>query len=72
MRGKRIGLASDPLSSQWSSLAAELGVALGNNIAGSPKPQPPGIAALYIARDDARNYLVLGDPATRLRTESMS
>jgi hypothetical protein len=29
------------------------------------------IANLFIARDDARNYIVLGDPAARLRTEAM-
>jgi hypothetical protein len=68
MKGKRVGLASDPISQQWSSLAAELGIALGG---GASKAQPSSLTNLYIARDDARNYLVLGDPAVRLRTELM-
>jgi len=69
-KGKRVGLAADPLNLQWSALAAQLGMALGGN---SPGDQPRNalIANLYIARDDARNYVVLGDPAVRLRTELM-
>ncbi len=31
----------------------------------------PAIARMTIARDDARNYIVLGDPATRLRTDKL-
>ena len=69
MKGKRAGMAADYFSLQWSSLAAQLGLALGGNFPGIPRPQPPQIANLYIARDDARNYLVLGDPATRLRMD---
>lgn len=72
MQGKRVGLAADPLSKTWGSLAAQLGVILGGLRPGPPQPQPPGVADLYIARDDARNYLVLGDPAVRLRTDAMS
>ena len=71
LSGRRVGLAMEPLNQQWSSLAAQLGVLLGGGAAGDPPPRPPAIANLYIARDDARNYIVLGDPAARLRTESM-
>jgi hypothetical protein len=72
LSGRRVGLAMEPLNQQWSSLAAQLGVVLGGGAAGQPTPRPPAIANLYIARDDARNYIVLGDPAARLRTESMT
>jgi hypothetical protein len=30
------------------------------------------LANLAIARDDARNYIVLGDPAARLRIKDMT
>jgi hypothetical protein len=73
MRGKRTGLAADSLSILWSSLSSQLGMAQAAN-AGPAAPKAaqspalsPALAQLTIARDDARNYIVLGDPATRLR-----
>jgi hypothetical protein len=76
MRGKRAGLAADSLSILWSSLSAQLGVALGSGpaagaAAASPSSPSP-LAQLTIARDDARNYIVLGDPATRLRIADLT
>jgi hypothetical protein len=76
MRGKRAGLAADSLSILWSSLSAQLGVALGSGpaagaAAASPSSPSP-LAQLTIARDDARNYIVLGDPATRLRITDLT
>jgi hypothetical protein len=71
MKGHRAGMAADPLNLQWSALAAQLGLALGGNLPGMPQPRSSVVANLFIARDDARNYIVLGDPAVRLRTESM-
>jgi hypothetical protein len=72
MRGHRAGMAADPLNLQWSTLAAQLGLALGGNLPGQPQPQSALVANLFIARDDAKNYIVLGDPAVRLRTEDMA
>jgi hypothetical protein len=69
MKGKRVGLAADSLNLQWSSLAAELGAALGRRA--DPDFDPESFASLYIARDDARNYVVLGDPAVYLRVKEM-
>ena len=65
-------MAADPLNLQWSTLAAQLGLALGGNLPGQPQPQSALVANLFIARDDARNYIVLGDPAVRLRIEDMT
>jgi hypothetical protein len=78
MRGKRAGLAADSLSQMWSSLSSQRDLALkamaASNPAGSmPLAQPASgpIAQLTIARDDARNYIVLGDPATKLRVADL-
>jgi hypothetical protein len=73
MGGKRAGLAADSLSILWSARAAQLamaqsqspaGPAVGASLYSSPNP---ALAQMTIARDDARNYIVLGDPATQLR-----
>ena len=71
MKGKPAGLAADALNLQWSSLAAILGMALGGNLPGNPQPSNATIANLFIARDDAKNYIVLGDPAARLSVGRM-
>ena len=36
-----------------------------------PKPRDAEMAALWVERNDAQNYVLLGDPAVRLRVESM-
>jgi hypothetical protein len=66
MKGQTVGLATDPLNLQWSTLAALLGQAQAGTLPGVAQPRPPDIANLFVARDDARNYIVLGDPAARL------
>jgi hypothetical protein len=70
-RGRRVGLAAEPLNLQWSALAAQLGIALGGHAPGAPPPRGALIANLFIARDDARNYTVLGDPAVRLIPDNL-
>ncbi len=74
MKGKRIGLAADSLSILWSSLSSQLALAQSAPPAPGAAQSPalsPALAQLTIARDDARNYIVLGDPATRLRVEDL-
>jgi hypothetical protein len=76
MGGKRAGLAADTLSILWSSRAAQLAMAQSQIPAGPAagaslySPNPP-LAQMTIARDDARNYMVLGDPATQLRVRDL-
>ena len=46
MKGKRVGMATDPLSLQWSTLAALLGQAQGGNLPGMPQPRTPVIGGV--------------------------
>jgi hypothetical protein len=67
LAGLPVGLALDYFNLQWSTLAARLGMLQG-------QLKPPTIAALanlFVARDDARNYVLFGDPAVRLRVNDM-
>ena len=70
LRGERIGCATDSFNIRWAALSTDLAeykrdVALGADVPLST------IGRLWIARDDARNYIILGDPAIRLRVEDM-
>ncbi len=70
MQGRRAGLAADALTSLWSALAAQVGAA--EPLAGTAtRAEKAALANLHVARDDARNFLLLGDPAVRLRVEDL-
>ena len=81
MGAKRTGLAADSLSVMWSARSAQLALAAASNPSppASPGATPSStapapfsasvLAQMTIARDDARNYIVLGDPATQLRDD---
>jgi hypothetical protein len=64
MQGWTAGRAADSFSSAWSSLAAIL--------QNSPPATQAMALKMHIARDDARNYVVLGDPAAHLRVRDDS
>ena len=66
--GLRAGMALDFFNLQWSTMAARLGMLQG----GAAAPTAAALANLMIARDDARNYALFGDPAVRLRVEDMA
>jgi hypothetical protein len=66
LRGERIGQATDAFNTRWAALSTELS---GRQNAGGADPSE--LASLWIARDDARNYIILGDPAVRLRADLM-
>jgi hypothetical protein len=70
MKGQRVAMAVDALNLQWSAYAARLGL-LTDRHSTTATPSPAALTNLYIARDDARNYVVLGDPAARLRIGSL-
>ncbi len=72
MQGLRAGLAAETFTSLWTSLGiamhdAPLPVAAG----ATPTPDQAAFANRAVAYDDARNYIVLGDPATSLRVADL-
>ena len=70
MRGQRIGSATDNFNLRWAGLSAELAEVMVDARQGHPVDMDK-LAMAWVARDDARNYIVLGDPAVRLRVEDM-
>jgi hypothetical protein len=69
LSGDRIGEATDVFNMRWSVLGSDLQMLVEQN---EFDPVPlPNLANRLVARDDARNYIILGDPAVRLRVEGM-
>lgn len=70
LSGDRIGHATDQFNVRWAALSTDLSESLqaavqGNSVANAV------LANRWVARDDARNYIILGDPAIRLRVHDM-
>jgi hypothetical protein len=71
LRGERIGQATDVFNVRWAALStrlAEMHVELQHN---NPAVSLRKLGQLWVARDDARNFMILGDPAVRLREEDL-
>lgn len=66
MRGDRIGHATDRFNLRWAALSTELADLLRERQAGAMVPERE-LALRWAMRDDARNYVILGDPAVRMR-----
>jgi phosphatidylserine/phosphatidylglycerophosphate/cardiolipin synthase-like enzyme len=67
LQGRRVGDALDVFDQRWSVLSAGL-LTLVQNREVMPNSVPASVMAnRWVARDDARNYIVLGDPAARLK-----
>jgi hypothetical protein len=71
LEGDRIGQATDAFNLRWAVLSAELQDTQTLRKASPDQVSTALLANRYVARNDARNYIVLGDPAVRLRTEAM-
>jgi hypothetical protein len=71
MRGDRIGQATDQFNVRWSALSAELAEAIQERRYGVPVENAE-LANRWVSRDDARNYIIFGDPAVRFRVEEMA
>jgi hypothetical protein len=72
MKGERIGACTDQFNLRWAVLSAELSDLQRQQQALPGQVSNATLANRWVARDDARNYLTLGDPAVRLRVEDMA
>jgi hypothetical protein len=72
MKGERVGQCTDQFNLRWTVLSAELADALRQQQILPGQVSDATLANRWVARDDARNYVTLGDPAVRLRVEDMS
>jgi hypothetical protein len=72
LRGDRLGQATDQFDVRRAALASQLTDVLQERGYGNKKISDQDIVNLWIARNDARNYIILGDPAVRLRVESLT
>ncbi|WP_426191447.1 C25 family cysteine peptidase [Massilia sp. DWR3-1-1] len=71
MAGQRIGHATDQFNGQWGVVSTQL-IELLNDKAYGKTVSDAALLSLRVARDDCRNYVVLGDPAVKLRPEPPS
>jgi hypothetical protein len=65
MHGKRLGQAMEYLNSRYAELGANLSEEL-LYADGGLRQDYLKLVELWLSRNDARNYLILGDPAVRL------
>jgi hypothetical protein len=70
LRGERIGQATDMFNLRWAALSTELADRHADLMHGAEVPLRT-LGNLWVARDDARNFMIFGDPAVRLRVEDM-
>jgi hypothetical protein len=71
LKGDRIGKATDHFNLRWTVLSADLLDCLDIKKHGGSVTENE-LSCRWVARNDARNYVVLGDPAVRLRVSDMS
>lgn len=71
LRGDRIGQCTDQFNLRWAVLSAELTDTQRQRQMLPGQVSDAVLANRWVARDDARNYLILGDPAVRLRVAEM-
>jgi len=72
MYGCRLGNATDQLNLRCAQRSMDLLAAINSLTMGDGKFTSEQVANLWVARDDARNYILHGDPAVRLRVKDMA
>jgi hypothetical protein len=71
MAGEPVGHATKNFSERYAVLSSEL-LSLLDETSPGPKPPAQEIAATWVERNDAQNYVLLGDPAVKLRSDLLS
>lgn len=71
LAGEPVGHATTDLSQKYAALAADLLARLDPALPGGRQSTDARLAWTWVERNDAQNYVVLGDPAVRLRAESL-
>ena len=70
MNGERVGAALDGFNSRYSELSNDLTEELRNIKEGGKSVKAAQLADLWLAHEDARGYVIVGDPAVRLNLAS--
>jgi hypothetical protein len=71
MLGQPVGHATDQLNVRWAGVTARLLQGIESLKWSEDEDSAAMVAKLWVARNDARNYVVLGDPAVRLRVNDI-
>lgn len=66
LKGKRVGLALEHINERHAALSTELTAAYEALDGFGPQPDKYEVATMWTANNDARGYIILGDPAVRL------
>jgi hypothetical protein len=71
LQGQRVGQSTLDFSQRYATYSADLLNLLDPGRPDASKPTAIDLVGRWIERNDAQNYVVLGDPAVRLRVEDM-
>ena len=70
LSGEPVGHATKDFSEKYAALSTELLSKLDETQPGT-RPSDQELVWTWVERNDAQNYIVLGDPAVRLRVDQL-
>jgi hypothetical protein len=71
LAGEPVGHATKDISEKYAILSTDL-LALKDETQPGPKPSDEKLVWVWVERNDAQNYILLGDPAVRIRVDLLS